>query len=89
MRSNAFPPGYQAAEIEIARQLGMSRTPVHEAMARLHRRAGPDTSQQGHHHLCPVPRISRKSTKSSPRSRGQRRRDSPGSRWKSGPSSNS
>ncbi|MCM2476462.1 GntR family transcriptional regulator [Rhizobium sp. CG5] len=35
IRSNAFPPGYQAAEIEIARQLGMSRTPVHEAMARL------------------------------------------------------
>lgn len=35
IRSNVFPPGYQAAEIEIARQLGMSRTPVHEAMARL------------------------------------------------------
>ncbi|WP_425374238.1 GntR family transcriptional regulator [Neorhizobium lilium] len=35
IRSNLFPPGYQAAEVEIARQLGMSRTPVHEAMARL------------------------------------------------------
>ncbi|WP_234625139.1 GntR family transcriptional regulator [Agrobacterium vitis] len=35
IRANIFPPGYQAAEIEIARQLGMSRTPVHEAMARL------------------------------------------------------
>ncbi len=35
IRSNVFPPGYQAAENEIARQLGMSRTPVHEAMARL------------------------------------------------------
>lgn len=35
IRDNVFPPGYQAAEIEIARQLGMSRTPVHEAMARL------------------------------------------------------
>lgn len=35
IRSNVFPPGYQAAESEIARQLGMSRTPVHEAMARL------------------------------------------------------
>ncbi|MCM2435939.1 GntR family transcriptional regulator [Agrobacterium rosae] len=35
IRENVFPPGYQAAEIEIARQLGMSRTPVHEAMARL------------------------------------------------------
>jgi len=35
IRNNTFPPGYQAAEIEIARQLGMSRTPVHEAMARL------------------------------------------------------
>ena len=30
-----FPPGYQAAEPEIARQLGMSRTPVHEAIIRL------------------------------------------------------
>jgi DNA-binding GntR family transcriptional regulator len=35
IRSNVFAPGYQAAEIEIARQLGMSRTPVHEAMSRL------------------------------------------------------
>ena len=30
-----FPPGHQAAEPEIARQLGMSRTPVHEAIIRL------------------------------------------------------
>ena len=32
---NAYPPGYQAGEVEIARQLNMSRTPVHEAMSRL------------------------------------------------------
>ena len=32
---NVYPPGYQAGEVEIARQLDMSRTPVHEAMARL------------------------------------------------------
>nr|WP_132031327.1 GntR family transcriptional regulator [Aquabacter spiritensis] len=32
---NAYPPGHQAGEVEIARQLDMSRTPVHEAMARL------------------------------------------------------
>ncbi len=35
VRENVFPPGYQAAEPEIARQLGMSRTPVHEAIIRL------------------------------------------------------
>jgi DNA-binding GntR family transcriptional regulator len=35
IRENVFPPGYQAAEAEIARQLGMSRTPVHEAMTRI------------------------------------------------------
>jgi DNA-binding GntR family transcriptional regulator len=33
--SNELPAGFQAAENEIAAQLGMSRTPVHEAMARL------------------------------------------------------
>ncbi|MXQ13135.1 FCD domain-containing protein [Microvirga makkahensis] len=33
--SNDLPAGFQAAENEIATQLGMSRTPVHEAMARL------------------------------------------------------
>lgn len=32
---NTFPPGYRAGEVDIARQLDMSRTPVHEAMARL------------------------------------------------------
>lgn len=32
---NTYPPGYQAGELEVARQLSMSRTPVHEAMARL------------------------------------------------------
>lgn len=32
---NVFPLGHQAAEPEIARQLGMSRTPVHEAIIRL------------------------------------------------------
>lgn len=33
--SNTFPPGYQAAENDVASQLGMSRTPVHEAAIRL------------------------------------------------------
>jgi len=32
IRENVFPPGYQAAEAEIAGQLGMSQTPIHEAM---------------------------------------------------------
>lgn len=32
---NVFPPGFQAAEVDIAKRLEMSRTPVHEAMARL------------------------------------------------------
>ena len=35
IRENVFPAGYQAAEADIARQLGMSRTPIHEAMTRL------------------------------------------------------
>ena len=35
IRENVFPPGHQAAEPEIARQLGMSRTAVHEAIIRL------------------------------------------------------
>ena len=35
IRDNVFPPGHQAAEPEIARQLDMSRTPVHEAIIRL------------------------------------------------------
>jgi DNA-binding GntR family transcriptional regulator len=35
IRDNVFPPGHQATEPEIARQLGMSRTPVHEAIIRL------------------------------------------------------
>ncbi|WP_075185038.1 GntR family transcriptional regulator [Teredinibacter haidensis] len=33
--SNEFPPGYQALEPEIARNLGVSRTPVREALIRL------------------------------------------------------
>ncbi|HET7680975.1 MAG TPA: GntR family transcriptional regulator [Xanthobacteraceae bacterium] len=33
--SNELPAGFHAAENEIAAKLGMSRTPVHEAMARL------------------------------------------------------
>ncbi|GGE52396.1 GntR family transcriptional regulator [Agaricicola taiwanensis] len=33
--SDVLPAGFQAAENEIASKLGMSRTPVHEAMARL------------------------------------------------------
>jgi DNA-binding GntR family transcriptional regulator len=35
VRNNVFPPGYQGSEQEIATQLGMSRTPVHEAIIRL------------------------------------------------------
>jgi len=35
IRENAFPPGYQGSEQEIATRLGMSRTPVHEAVIRL------------------------------------------------------
>jgi DNA-binding GntR family transcriptional regulator len=33
--TNEIPVGYQATEVEIAARLNMSRTPVHEAMARL------------------------------------------------------
>jgi DNA-binding GntR family transcriptional regulator len=35
IRENEFPPGYQGSEQEIASRLGMSRTPVHEAVIRL------------------------------------------------------
>lgn len=35
IRDNDFPPGYQGSEQEIAVRLGMSRTPVHEAIIRL------------------------------------------------------
>jgi len=35
IRNNRFSPGYQGSEQEIATQLGMSRTPVHEAIIRL------------------------------------------------------
>ncbi len=35
IRTNVFAPGYQGSEQEIALQLGMSRTPVHEAIIRL------------------------------------------------------
>lgn len=35
IRTNRMPPGYQAPEPEIALRLGMSRTPVHEALIRL------------------------------------------------------
>ena len=35
IRENVFPPGYQGSEQEIATRLGMSRTPVHEAIIRL------------------------------------------------------
>ena len=33
--NNILPPGYQALEQEVAKQLGMSRTPVREALIRL------------------------------------------------------
>ena len=35
IRENVFPPGYHGSEQEIASKLGMSRTPVHEAVIRL------------------------------------------------------
>ncbi len=35
IRSNVFSPGFQGSEQEIATKLGMSRTPVHEAILRL------------------------------------------------------
>src|SRR3954467_1437813 len=35
IRENMFPPGCQGSEQEIASRLGMSRTPVHEAIIRL------------------------------------------------------
>ena len=35
IRENVFPPGYHGSEQEIASRLGMSRTPVHEAVIRL------------------------------------------------------
>ncbi|WP_439596603.1 GntR family transcriptional regulator [Falsiroseomonas sp.] len=35
IRDNRLAPGYQGSEQEIALQLGMSRTPVHEAIIRL------------------------------------------------------
>lgn len=35
IRDNVFPPGYQGSEQEMAMRLGMSRTPVHEAIIRL------------------------------------------------------
>ena len=35
IRDNVFPPGHRATEADIARQLAMSRTPVHEAIIRL------------------------------------------------------
>lgn len=35
IRNAVFAPGYQGSEGEIATQLGMSRTPVHEAIIRL------------------------------------------------------
>ena len=35
IRDNVFPPGCQGSEQEMAMRLGMSRTPVHEAIIRL------------------------------------------------------
>src|ERR671913_1632830 len=35
IRDNVFGPGYQGSEQEMAMRLGMSRTPVHEAIIRL------------------------------------------------------
>ena len=46
IRENAFPPGYQGSEMEIAQKLGMSRTPVHEAVIRLQERNRPRDPDQ-------------------------------------------
>ncbi len=35
VRDNTLPPGYQGSEQDLAQRLGMSRTPVHEAVIRL------------------------------------------------------
>lgn len=35
IRDGVFPPGYQGSELDIAQRLGMSRTPVHQAIIRL------------------------------------------------------
>ena len=35
IRDGVFPPGFQGSEQEIAQRLGMSRTPVHQAIIRL------------------------------------------------------
>lgn len=35
VRDNTLPPGFQGSEQELAQRLGMSRTPVHEAVIRL------------------------------------------------------
>ena len=40
IRANRLPPGFQATEPEIAERLGMSRTPVREALIRLAYRMG-------------------------------------------------
>jgi len=35
IRNGVFPPGFQGSELEIAERLGMSRTPVHQAIIQL------------------------------------------------------
>ncbi|MEN3792428.1 GntR family transcriptional regulator [Fulvimarina sp. MAC3] len=35
IRDGLFPPGFQGSELEIAERLGMSRTPVHQAIIQL------------------------------------------------------
>ncbi|MER0240201.1 GntR family transcriptional regulator [Fulvimarina sp. MAC8] len=35
IRNGTFPPGFQGSELEIAQRLGMSRTPVHQAIVQL------------------------------------------------------
>ncbi|MBB4003542.1 GntR family transcriptional regulator [Aurantimonas endophytica] len=35
IRDGMFPPGFQGSELEMAHRLGMSRTPVHQAIIRL------------------------------------------------------
>ncbi|EAU41607.1 regulatory protein GntR, HTH:GntR, C-terminal [Fulvimarina pelagi HTCC2506] len=35
IRNGTFPPGFQGSELEISQRLGMSRTPVHQAIIQL------------------------------------------------------
>ena len=51
---NLWPPGYQALEQEVALALGMSRTPVHEALIRLHQEGLIELAQRRGMRVLPV-----------------------------------